>query len=281
MKTNAIIRIVIFCLLIVLLLSILVVGIGFRRYAFHWNSGFSTAANAQQSSSGQVPASEIRNLNIEWVSGSVTVQPGDTDQIQFSESGNFSEDQQMVWYQSGDTLTIQFGRTQAFFGIHVNSDKDLVVTVPRGHVFQELEIDSVSARIDVSDQTAEEMDLENVSGTCFYQNCDTRKMTADTVSGNVTYTGRLEVLKCNTVSADCTLKAVNEPQSLTLDGVSGNLILELPADCGFTADMDSLSGTISSDFETTVSKHRHSHGEGNCQISASTTSGCIFIRKAS
>ena len=44
MKTNAIIRIVIFCLLIVLLLSILVVGIGFRRYAFQWNFSFTTGA---------------------------------------------------------------------------------------------------------------------------------------------------------------------------------------------------------------------------------------------
>ena len=280
MKTNAIIRIVIFCLLIVLLLSILVVGIGFRRYAFHWNSGFSTAANAQQSSSGQVPASEIRNLNIEWVSGSVTVQPGDTDQIQFSESGNFSEDQQMVWYQSGDTLTIQFGRTQAFFGIHVNSDKDLVVTVPRGHVFQELEIDSVSARIDVSDQTAEEMDLENVSGNCTFENCTADELTLDTVSGSIAYQGILNTMECNTVSANCTLTTDSIPEELSLNSVSGDLILELPEDCGFSANIDSMSGSISSEFETTASKNHHTHGDGSCRITADTMSGDIIIRKS-
>ena len=206
---------------------------------------------------------------------------GDTDQILFSESGNISEDLQMIWHQSGDTLTIQFCRTQGFLGIHSNISKDLVVTVPRDYAFRELDIESVSARISASGLIAEEVDLENVSGTCVFENCGAQKMTADTVSGSVTFSGSLAALQCSTVSGDCTLKAVNTPEELSLDGVSGDLILELPESCGFTAEIDSLSGTISSDFETVLSKDRRIYGDGSCRISADTTSGNMIIRKAS
>jgi DUF4097 and DUF4098 domain-containing protein YvlB len=100
------------------------------------------------------------------------------------------------------------------------------------------------------------------------------------VSGNVSYNGTLNTMDCNTVSANCTLVTGSAPSNLSMDSVSGDLILELPESCGFTADIDSMSGTISSEFETTASGNRHTYGNGNCRISADTMSGDIIIQKS-
>lgn len=281
MRTNAIIRIVIFSLVILILLGILFIGLGIGTFIYRWNFNGSATTNGNLSSSGQVSASEVRNLHIEWVNGSITIQPGDTDVISFSESGIYAEDEQMVWKQSGDTLTIQFSKPQVFLGIAFNSSKDLVVLVPRDWQANDLDIESVSAKIEVSDLTASEIDLENVSGTCYFTNCTTSDLSVETVSGNVTYEGIFSTMDCSTVSANCTLNALSNPRELSLDSVSGDLILALPEDCGFTAGIDSMSGDISSDFATTASKNHHTYGDGSCHITADTVSGNIIIRKAS
>ena len=228
MRTNAIIRIVIFSLVILILLGILAVGLGIGTFAIRLGSGLSETYSSTQGSSGQVPASEVQNLNVEWVNGSITIQPGDTDEITFSETGNFSESDQMVWQHSGNTLTIQFSRPHVSIGIEFNGSKDLVITVPRNWQCDDLDINSVSAKIEVFEITATEIDLENVSGNCSFENCSADEMTVETVSGNVTYEGNLNIMDCSTVSANCTLTTDGKPSALSLDSVSGDLILELP-----------------------------------------------------
>ena len=280
MRTNAIIRIVIFSLVIFILLGILAVGLGIGMFIFRVDSGYSGTYSGTQASSGEVSAAEVQNLNIEWVNGSITIQPGDTDTITFAETGNFSDNEQLVWQQSGNTLTIQFSKPRVSFGIEFDGSKDLVITVPQDWQCEELDINSVSAKIEVSNLTAYEIDLENVSGNCIFENCGTNELTVETVSGNVTYDGTLYTMDCSTVSANCTLKTNACPRELSLDSVSGDLILELPEECGFSASIDSMSGSISSEFESTATKDYHTHGDGSCRITADTLSGDIIIRKS-
>ena len=281
MRTNAIIRIVIFSLVILILLAVLLGGLGIGslvvRFTSHVTESQETIITG---SSNQFSPNEIRNLNIDWVNGNITLQPGDTNVITVSESGNFPENNEMFCRQSGDTLTIQFSKTKVSMNIDFNFSKDLVITVPRDWQCEELDISSVSANIDVTDLIAEEIDLENVSGTCAFEACITDELTVETVSGNVSYNGTLNTMDCNTVSANCTLVTGSAPSNLSMDSVSGDLILELPESCGFTADIDSMSGTISSEFETTASGNRHTYGNGNCRISADTMSGDIIIQKS-
>lgn len=271
MKTNAIVRIVIFSLIILILLGILVTGLGIGSLIDHFTSRVTEGQGTIiPGSSNQISPDGIRNLNIEWVNGSITIQPGDTNVITVSESGNFPENNEMICRQSGDTLTIQFSKAKVSMSIEFNFSKDLVITVPRNWQCEELDISSVSA----------EIDLENVSGNCTFENCSTDEMTVETVSGNVNFNGTLNTMDCNTVSANCTLATDSFPKDLSMDSVSGDLILELPEGCGFTASLDSMSGSISSEFETTASKNHHTHGDGGCRITADTMSGDIIIRKS-
>ncbi len=94
MRRNAIIRIIIYCILIVVLLGILLGGIGLQTYVWH----FDTTHEVVSMGNGQVNASEVRKLNIEWASGDITIESGDTDTITLSESGAAPEDRKMAYY---------------------------------------------------------------------------------------------------------------------------------------------------------------------------------------
>lgn len=275
-KENAIIRIVIFSIVIILLLGILVAGLGIGTFIGRFR--YSTSGG-QAVSSGEVDAAQVKDLNIQWVSGSVTIQPGDTDTIQFSEDADVPEDEKLVWKLNGDTLVIQFCRATIFSGFEANYSKNLVVTVPEDWVCGTLELELVSVEAEVTNLTANRIEVENVSGECQFEECSTDSFSAETVSGGVDFTGTLRKLSFDTVSADCTAILYSAPMELELDGVSGNLDITLPADCGFTAEIDSASGTIRSDFSAAVSGDRYSYGDGSCHIDGDTLSGNIVIRK--
>lgn len=275
-KQNAIIRIVIFSIVIILLLGLLAAGLGGKYYLARFTASSSSANIASR---GEVDASKVRNLDIQWVSGSVTVQPGDTDAIIFSEDEDLPEDEKLIWKLSGDTLVIQFCKTQVLVGFQSTHSKDLVITVPKDWECGTLELELVSADAEITDLTAKTIDLENVSGECLFQNCSTDSFDAETVSGNVDFAGSLRLLSFDTVSADCTATVFNTPTEVDLDSVSGNLDITLPETCGFVAELDSASGNIRSDFSASVSGGRYVYGDGSCQIEGNSLSGDIMIRK--
>lgn len=284
MRKNAIIRIVIFSIVIVILAGLLITGIAAGRFfSFHFNGRSEISGNL--SSSGSVAASEIHNLEIEWVSGSITIIPTEGNTISFEETGAKDESEMMVWEQSGSTLTIRFCQDNIedfiSFGIDVDHSKDLTIHVPADWNCSELDIDSVSAKIEVTDLTVNDIDLDNVSGICTFADCNVGIMTLDTVSGDIRFGGTLNTLECDAVSANCIVAVTNTPQRIDMDGVSGDLDLTLPEGCGFTASVDTASGGFSSDFPTTSSNGNYVYGDGTCRINISGVSGDATIRNGS
>ena len=267
MIANSIVRIVIYTLVILVLLGILLAGIFAGK--FFTNISLETSGG-NVASVGSVPADEIQKLKVEWVA--------------FSETEDVSEKQKMVWKQSGDTLTLQFCQSNSFlginFGFNSNISKDLVITIPEDWVASEVSIDSVSARINISDLETTELNLTNVSGYCVIANCVASNVDVETVSGEIDYTGTLSALDLESVSADCTLTLTTGARDISMECVSGDLTLYLPENQGFTAKVDGLSGDITTDFATTVSGGTHTYGDGSCRINASGVSGNINIRKA-
>lgn len=287
MKTNAIVRIVLFSIAIFLLLSMLTAVLTFDLLSvnlFDPKSPFGTSpdVSGNPASAGSVSAESVKNIQIEWVSGSITVQPGDVSEITFSETEGLPEDQRMIWKQSGDTLVIQFSKPRASFGIFGlkgPSAKDLVVTVPREWQCNALKIDSVSARINVSSVTVQTAELANVSGECSFQACSAASFQAETVSGNVNFEGTAQKLHFSTVSANCTAAISGNPKEIDMDSVSGDLRLTLPDITGFTASLDSTSGDPSISFPVTSSRNTYTYADGACRITASSVSGDLIIGK--
>lgn len=299
MKQNAVIRIVIFSVVAILLIGLLIAGILFNWVPFllfrdrtethtdsyvqnvdgddsdDWVVG-GTVANA-----GSVDADQVSDLKIEWVAGSITIIPGDTEQIEFSETGN--DEKPMVWKQAGNKLLIQFCEFphRVYFGHPFNDySKDLVITVPKDWLAHEVEIDAASANVTISDLTVTEIDVNTVSGECDLNNCVVEDLSMESVSGNINFAGSLGSLSCTTVSAKCSIATDVVPRDVELECVSGNMELTLPKNAGFSAKIDSLKSDLISDFPVTKNGSTYTSGDGACKIEFDGVSGKLTIRQA-
>lgn len=238
----------------------------------------------QTSSVGSADPAAIREIKIEWISGSVTVEPGDVQEITFLESGNGTDKYEMVWKQSGDELVIQYSKDSSIagFGLHFgDGSKDLTVTVPRGWVCDSLELDTASTDLTVRDMIIREMEIDSASGTAKFENCTVSSLDVDTASGDVTFSGSLNELDFEAASASFTGVLENVPNLIKMDSMSGDLTLTLPEGAGFTVSLDAMSSDFSSDFPTVKKNKSYVCGDGHCKIEVSAMSGDVSILKQS
>lgn len=238
----------------------------------------------QTGSAGSADPAAIREIKIEWISGSVTVESGDVQEITFLESGNGTDKYEMVWKQSGDELVIQYSKDSSIagFGLHFGDDsKDLTVTVPRGWVCDSLELDTASTDLTVRDMIIREMEIDSASGTAKFENCTVSSLDVDTASGDVTFTGSLSELDFEAASASFTGVLENVPDKVKMDSMSGGLTLTLPEDAGFTVSLDAMSSDFSSDFPTVKKNKSYVCSDGHCKIEVSAMSGDVSILKQS
>ena len=238
----------------------------------------------QTGSVGSADPAAIREIKIEWISGSVTVEPGDVQEITFLESGNGTDKYEMVWKQSGDELVIQYSKDSSIagFGLHFgDGSKDLTVTVPRGWVCDSLELDTTSTDLTVRDMIIREMEIDSASGTAKFENCTVSSLDVDTASEDVTFTGSLNELDFEAASASFTGVLENVPDKVKMDSMSGGLTLTLPEDAGFTVSLDAMSSDFSSDFPTVKKNKSYVCGDGHCKIDVDAMSGDVSILKQS
>ena len=293
MSKNALIRIILWSIVLVLLIGILVVGLGASRIFDRGFRGDSDApsvssdwSNGEATSFCEYAAEDIRNLNIEWVSGEIILQPDDTaDTVRVMESGGSDSKYQMVCRRSGSTLTVQFCKDSIdfpSFGISLGAElnKDLTILVPSDWICEELEIETAAADLQIRDMTIREVDFDGASGTCEFVNCTVDNLNMDTASGDVRFQGTLRTLDFDAASASFYGELVNTPRSMDMDGASGNLELVLPADAGFTVNLDGMSCDFTSDFAVETRNGSYVCGDGSCRISVDGMSTDVIIRKA-
>lgn len=280
MKRNAIIRIVIFSLVIVLLLGILAAGLNIGLFIF--NIALDNGENTTGSGSIEIDktGNPIENLEIDWAAGSILVYPADVETIDIYEAGNIPEGQEMVYAVNGKTLKISYNKPSIQIGFFSTPRKDLTVVVPSGWLCHKLSIDAASADISLRNFNGITVDVNTASGTSEFHNCSISNVDIDTASGDVSYVGSLTDLDCDAASADITAVLTAMPNSISLDSASGSLDLTLPQENnGFTVEMDSLSGKFTSEFETTFEDGKYVYYHGMCAIDVDCMSGNIIIRK--
>lgn len=297
MKRNAMIRIVIWSLVIVVLSTVMIsVMTGWslrgRRYRTETPAATHVPQPLETVDVQQLPAAEgktvfsaneISELEIEWVAGEILIQPGSTDQITVREDGVTDPQYTMVLQHRGEKLKILFCEeniTKAWgISIQGNISKDLTILVPRDWFCQSLDIDCASATVEINDLTIGEVDFDGASGTCEFENCTVDEIDIDTASGDIRFIGELNMLDCDAASASVYASLSNTPSRLDMDSMSGDLEIILPQDAGFTLSMDGLSTDFTSDFETTVHNGNYVCGDGRCRINLDALSGDVTIRK--
>lgn len=304
MKTNAIIRIIVWSVVLLLLCAVLFAGLNFRALS-RWRASLQKDANsptvsnaapseespsndpsssaADTNTAASVPANSVREIEIDWVSGSIQIIPTDVTEITFTETEVIDAKYAMVWKLEGEKLSIEFcaGQTVSGFGSWNVPEKDLMIQVPRDWICDSLEAETASAKLEVTGLTIREVEVDSASGECSFTDCAVDELDLDTASGDVRFTGTLNSMDCDAASASVYAVLENVPKQIKMDIMSGDLDMTLPEDAGFTLTMDTMTNHFTSDFTTTSRNGSFICGDGGCRINVDGMSGNVTIRKPS
>lgn len=257
MKTNAIVRIVIYSLVILLLTGILLTCLGVGTFTFNI---INVGTKEMTTGGSSVDASQVSKLQLDWAAGSITIQTADTDEITFAESGNFSEEFAMVHSVKGGELHIQYSKPAVAIGFVSTPSKDLVITVPKDWLCQELELDGAALDVEINGVAIRDLDIDGASNT-------------------IDFSGAVETLDIDGASCEITLLCTDRPRKIDMDGASIQMDLTLPVGCGFLVQMDGLSCDFYSELDFTSNSGTYSYGDRYCQINADGMSCQINIHE--
>ena len=306
MKTSAIIRIILWSILVLVLVGILVLALtvswtgGVRlnlKEQFSQNEAAATAPLIQNNAGNedtpsatervlvqaeQFPlsfsAEEVQELKIGWARGSVSIVPGGGEEITVEETTADSSGETTLFHSlwKGE-LKIYSSDPAGSLGD--SSDRTLTITVPVDWVCRELEVETNSAQLNVRELTISDAEYDTSSGSAVFENCIVDSLSVDTASGNVSFSGTLKELDMDSASGDFTGVLTDTPKEIEMDSASGSLDLTLPEDCGFTLSMEALSSDLVTDFETQRKGNQYVYGDGRCSIEIESMSGDVTVRK--
>lgn len=194
----------------------------------------------------EVKTGSIRRLMIDWVAGTVTVKAYDGETISIAESEQESEADRLRWRQEGDTLTIRYCASDHMMGIE---QKALTVLVPQtlAAALKQVTVDTVSGEVWVSGLEAELLQLWTVSATQHAAGVY-EKLEMNTASGCLEFSEIAREVELDTISGDIQMDFAETPNELEFDSTSGSLTVYLPENRSFEAELETVSGTLSSEL---------------------------------
>jgi len=194
------------------------------------------------------PAAGINSLEIDWISGMVTVMPHDGADISITEYSRreLRDDETLRFDRSGGTLKIWFRERGAAGNIVIGNvpSKQLEVLVPRA-LYKDLSaftVDSVSARVIADGLGAGVCKVKTTSGGISLSNVSSGNFKADSTSGTITVTS----VSAETMDLHSTSGAIHvngsSAGSLDCNTSSGGIIVD--GAFGYTK-LHSSSGRLS------------------------------------
>lgn len=278
-SASAVVRIVIWSVVLCMLTGVLLLALLGES---DWNFGViklgGFAYDDEGFSVGNGKTTEtVRNIDIDWVSGKVTLVATDGDRVVISEDYNGDEDEHRLrWKIEGGELSVKY-RGPSWFGADGLS-KDLTVEIPQTMLdgLDEIHVDAVSAEQVIS-LPAKELEIDSVSGTVTV-NGDYDLVEIDTVSGNVRFNGTVRDFDISGVSARLELYLAEQANSLDVDTVSGDVEVVLPENAtGFRINTDTLSGDV--DVRGFDGGSNRRWGDGSMEINMDGVSAKLIVEK--
>ncbi|MBQ9748352.1 MAG: DUF4097 family beta strand repeat protein [Clostridia bacterium] len=264
------------------ILSLLVsLGLGALSMTGCANTGISYQYEdaARYTRGGASLAQTIEEIEIDWISGAVTVDYHDEATVIFSETSadELTEDTSLYYRVHGKTLEIRYMRSGAT--TESTLKKELTVFIPRGTGLRALSLNSVSAELTVGALSLTHFEAESVSGTIDASLDEVSEISVQTVSGNAEVSfARADTLKAESVSGNILAKAYTEaPRRVDAETVSGSVTLRIPEKTGFTLEYETVSGNLYCDFPFEKKGKLYLVGGGARAYDAETVSGNLNI----
>lgn len=231
---------------------------------------------------------EVKKLDLDWVSGSVTVKEYDGKKLVVREeiNGSATDRQRMRWRLKGGELNV----IACASNINNLPKKDLIVLVPESMKTELLKVDVASADVEVSGLAVSgSIDIDSASGRISVEDCVCEKLLIDSASGAQSVrgcrvdgdlsadlasgefvaediicdvldidgaSGRITAagLVCrkadiDTASGAVSLEFAKACEGVEIDTASAAVTLTFPAGTGLDIDFDSLSGKVKGDVK--------------------------------
>ena len=111
-----------------------------------------------------VEPARVREIEVDWLGGSVMVVLTYDDSLSFAEMAyqDVPEEQRLSYALDGDTLKIDFCRSGHL--LSSSPEKQLVLSIPRGLTLEKFEADTTAAAVNVTGLHTQTVDAETVSG---------------------------------------------------------------------------------------------------------------------
>lgn len=210
-------------------------------------------------------ADEVRTIDLDWISGTVKLQSGSTDQITLEERCGkaLKDEQKLCWKLENGTLSIRFCsalQTQM-------PDKELVLTVPAGWTAESVSVGVTSGDAELRAlQVEKTLALSATSGEISLTASDCRELRLSATSGALAAQDcRCDTLEAATTSGSIAVRC--EAKEIRLESTSGSIRCEaVPAGCGVSIDATSGSVRLSL-LDTSDDQH----------IEVETTSGDVYL----
>ena len=241
----------------------------------------------------------VKKLDIDWLSGSVSVVAGKGDSVLIREAagGKIDKDMRVHWWLDGTTLRVKFCASGLKPRIY-HGKKDLTVTVPETLSLSAISVDSASAEVSVLGASMDELSVDTASGAIRVDtDCGLESLRTDSASGEQDIKVRSAVsaeldaasgkisltadtvrnLDIDTASGDVLCRLRETPDDGSIDTASGKVAVVLPEDAAFTLKLSTASGKMNSDFAMKKSGSTYVCGSGDGRLHIDTASGAVSL----
>lgn len=223
-----------------------------------------------------VEPARVREIEVDWLGGSVMVVLTDDDSLSFAEMAyqDVPEEQRLSYALDGDTLKIDFCRSGHL--LSSSPEKQLVLSIPRGLTLEKFEADTTAAAVNVTGLHTQTVDISTVSGGVDLA-AEAYEIDISTTGGCAAVDADFYQLDFSAVSGSLTL-TMQRAAEVDAETVSGGMTIHLPpSSYGFALDFETVSGTPEIAFDANGGDGHWTYGDKASTLTVDTASGNLSL----
>lgn len=223
-----------------------------------------------------VEPARVREIEVDWLGGSVMVVLTDDDSLSFAEMAyqDVPEEQRLSYAIDGDTLKIDFCRSGHL--LSSSPEKQLVLSIPRSLTLEKFEADTTAAAVNVTGLHTQTVDISTVSGGVDLA-AEAYEIDISTTGGCAAVDADFYQLDFSAVSGSLTL-TMQRAAEVDAETVSGGVTIHLPpSSYGFALDFETVSGTPEIAFDANGGDGHWTYGDKASTLTVDTASGNLSL----
>lgn len=243
-------------------------------YTFCTQAGDSATGYVSETFS--VEPARVREIEVDWLGGSVMVILTDDDSLSFAEMAyqDVPEEQRLSYALDGDTLKIDFCRSGHL--LSSSPEKQLVLSIPRSLTLEKFEADTTAAAVNVTGLHTQTVDISTVSGGVDLA-AEAYEIDISTTGGCAAVNADFYQLDFSAVSGSLTL-TMQRAAEVDAETTSGGVTIHLPpSSYGFALDFETVSGTPEIAFDANGGDGHWTYGDKASTLTVDTASGNLSL----